>query len=96
MWLLFHSTLGVELFQSFIMDTGDIEYKRKYPLFSACGLNCGLNPRFYTKGDSKCPGCGGENFSAKHPPCGVLSCSQRNLIEYCYLCNEYPCKKYSK
>ena len=73
-----------------------MEYKRKYPLFSACGLNCGLCPRYYTKGNSKCPGCGGENFTAKHPPCGVLSCSQRNSVEYCYLCNEYPCKKYNK
>jgi len=69
---------------------------RKYPLFSACGLNCGLCPRYYTDGDSKCPGCGGKNFSEKHPPCGVLSCSQRNAIEYCYLCKEYPCKKYDK
>ena len=69
---------------------------RKYPLFSACGLNCGFCPRYYTDGDSKCPGCGGKNFSEKHPPCGVLSCSQRNAIEYCYSCKEYPCKKYDK
>jgi len=69
---------------------------RKHPLFSACGLNCGLCPRYYTDGDSKCPGCGGKDFSEKHPPCGVLSCSQRSKIEYCYLCNEYPCKKYNK
>ena len=69
---------------------------RKYSLFSACGLNCGLCPRYYTDGDSKCPGCGGKNFSEKHPSCGVLSCSQRNAIEYCYLCKEYPCKKYDK
>jgi len=73
-----------------------MEYKRQYPLFSACGLNCGLCPRYHTKGDSKCPGCGGKNFSAKHPSCGVLSCSQRNMVEYCFLCNEYPCKKYNK
>ena len=70
--------------------------KRKYSLFSACGLNCGLCPRYYTEGDSKCPGCGGEKFSEKHPSCGVLSCSQSNAIEYCYLCKEYPCKKYDK
>ena len=69
---------------------------RKYPLFSACGLNCGLCPRYYTDGDSKCPGCGGKNFFEKHPSCGVLSCSQRNVIEYCFLCKEYPCKKYDK
>ena len=34
------------------------EYDREYPLFSACGLNCGLCPRFYTDGESRCPGCG--------------------------------------
>lgn len=72
-----------------------MEYKtRKYPQFSACGLNCGLCPRYYTEGTSKCPGCAGEGFSTKHPPCGVLSYSQRKGIEYCFLCDEYPCKKY--
>ena len=72
-----------------------MEYQtRKYPLFSACGLNCGLCPRYHTDGSSKCPGCAGEGFSSKHPSCGILSCSQRKGNEYCYLCVEYPCKKY--
>jgi hypothetical protein len=72
-----------------------MEYsQRKYPRFSACGLNCGLCPRYHTSGTSKCPGCAGENFLTKHPPCGVLSCCQRHKLEYCFLCNEYPCQKY--
>ena len=72
-----------------------MEYQaRKYPLFSACGLNCGLCPRYHTEGASRCPGCAGEGFQAVHPPCGVLSCCQRKGLEYCYLCGEYPCKKY--
>ncbi len=72
-----------------------MEYKqREYPLFSVCGLNCGLCPRYQTNGTSKCPGCSGEGFLTKHPACGVLSCSQRKGIEYCYQCDEYPCKKY--
>ena len=72
-----------------------MEYKtRQYALFSACGLNCGLCPRYHTNGKSRCPGCAGEGFSMAHPPCRVLSCSQRKGIEYCYLCDEYPCKKY--
>lgn len=72
-----------------------MEYKtRKYSMFSACGLNCGLCPRHHTTGTSKCPGCAGEGFSTVHPPCGVLSCSQRKGVEYCYFCDEYPCKKY--
>lgn len=71
-----------------------MDYRREYPLFSACGLNCGLCPRYYTDGDSKCPGCGGENFSEKHCSCSILPCIQRKGVEYCYLCDEYPCKKY--
>lgn len=72
-----------------------MEYKqRKYPLFSACGLNCGLCPRYQMEGKSKCPGCSGEGFMTKHPACGVLSCSQRKGLECCYSCDEYPCKKY--
>jgi hypothetical protein len=31
------------------------EYYRNYPLFSLCGLNCGLCPRYHTQGESKCP-----------------------------------------
>lgn len=68
---------------------------RSYPMLSACGLNCGLCPRFYTEGTSKCPGCGGPGFAEKRPQCGIISCCQRHGgIEYCYLCGEYPCKKY--
>jgi hypothetical protein len=72
-----------------------MDYKtRAYPLFSACGLNCGLCPRYHTSGTSRCPGCAGEGFSAVHPSCGVLSCCQRKEIEYCFECVEYPCKRY--
>ena len=68
---------------------------RKYPQFSACGLNCGLCPRYYTKGTSRCPGCAGEGFNETHCSCGILSCCQRKAIEYCFLCDEFPCKKYN-
>jgi len=68
---------------------------REYPLFSACGLNCGLCPRFYTDGVSRCPGCGAEGFSQKHPACGLLSCCRRHEVEFCGLCKEYPCPKYN-
>lgn len=72
-----------------------MEYQqRDYPLFSACGLNCGLCPRYQMDGASKCPGCSGEGFLTKHPKCGVLSCAQRKGLEYCFQCDEYPCKKY--
>ena len=72
-----------------------MEYKqREYPQFSACGLNCGLCPRYHTTGNSRCPGCAGHGFLTKHPKCGVLSCCQRKALEYCYQCGEFPCKKY--
>ena len=71
------------------------DVQREYPQLSACGLNCGLCPRYHTDGSSRCPGCGGKEFSTKHPLCGVISCTQRHgEIEYCYLCEEYPCAKY--
>ena len=70
---------------------------RQYPLFSACGLNCGLCPQYknYSDGKFKCPGCAGEGFSEAHPACGVLSCSQKKGVEYCCDCDEYPCKRYN-
>jgi hypothetical protein len=74
-----------------------MEYKnRAYPIFSACGLNCGLCPNYHihTDGQFKCPGCGGEGFSEQHPACGILTCCERKGIEYCSSCAEFPCKKY--
>lgn len=72
-----------------------VEYtQREYPMFSACGLNCGLCPRYQMEGASQCPGCAGKGFSAQHPKCGVLSCSQRKGVAYCFQCAEYPCKRY--
>jgi hypothetical protein len=73
------------------------DYTREYPLFSQCGLNCGLCPRYHTNGVSKCPGCGGASVGTHEfvAHCGVNSCARRHGgVEYCYLCGEYPCKKY--
>ncbi len=65
------------------------DYRRSYPLFSLCGLNCGLCTMYL---DQYCPGCGG---GAGNQPCAIIRCSrQHNGIEYCYLCDEYPCEKY--
>ncbi|MDL2206908.1 DUF3795 domain-containing protein [Eubacteriales bacterium OttesenSCG-928-N13] len=69
--------------------------RRVNPELSACGLNCGLCPRYHTDGASRCPGCGGEGFFDKRPSCGIISCNQRHGgVEFCFLCDEYPCKKY--
>ena len=73
-----------------------MEYKtRNYPQFAACGLNCGLCPRYYTDGDSRCPGCAGDGFLDVHPTCGILSCCQLKGNEYCFECDEFPCKKFA-
>lgn len=72
------------------------DYQRVYPMFSLCGLNCGLCPRYQTKGDSKCPGCGGKDFALKHPSCKVINCSKKHgQFEYCFQCPSYPCEKYN-
>lgn len=64
-------------------------FERCYPLFSLCGLNCGLCSMHL---DNYCPGCGG---GTGNQPCAIARCSQQHGgIEYCYLCNEYPCEKY--
>jgi hypothetical protein len=68
---------------------------KKYPLIGACGLDCGLCPRFYTEGKSRCPGCCGEDFFDRHPPCGLVNCcvKQRGL-ETCALCDiKEECEK---
>ena len=71
------------------------EYKREYPLFSLCGLNCGLCPRYQSEGTSKCPGCGGKDFHLQHPSCTVITCSKKHGdVEYCFLCKNYPCNRY--
>lgn len=70
---------------------------RKYSLFSLCGLNCGLCPRYQTDGISKCPGCGGKNFHLKHPSCAVISCNKKHdNVEYCFQCSSYPCDRYKE
>lgn len=72
------------------------EYKRKYPLFSLCGLNCGLCPRYYTEGSSKCPGCGGPDFHLKHPTCAIITCNKKHdNVEFCFQCSSFPCEKYT-
>lgn len=69
---------------------------KKYETIGCCGIDCGLCPRFYTKGDSTCPGCGGLYFKDKHPSCGFLTCCVIiNGIEVCSDCNDYPCKRFN-
>jgi len=68
---------------------------KKHYTIACCGIDCALCPRYYTKGDSRCPGCGGSEFKEKHPSCSILNCCffKRNL-EVCCLCDDFPCDKF--
>jgi len=67
--------------------------ERNHPTIGACGIDCGLCPRYYTAGDSKCPGCGGPDFTLKHPSCKILNCVMRDHhVTICSECPEFPCE----
>jgi len=72
------------------------EILKKYNTIGCCGIDCGLCPRFHTKGDSVCPGCGGVNFREKHPSCGFLTCCTiKRGLEVCSDCKDYPCGRFN-
>ncbi len=67
---------------------------KRFPSIACCGIDCGLCPTYYTSGPSKCPGCGGPEFSIKHPSCSILTCCVKNRgFETCAECAQYPCEK---
>ena len=57
-----------------------------------CGIACGLCPRHYTEGSSRCGGCGSKEHS--NPYCAILRCCNKHDKEICSLCGSYPCDKY--
>jgi hypothetical protein len=68
---------------------------RKYPTIGVCGLDCGLCPRYYTVGPSRCPGCAGPGFFDKHPSCSFITCCvKRKGLEVCAECPDFPCPKF--
>jgi hypothetical protein len=68
---------------------------KKYPIIGVCGLDCGLCPRYYTVGSSKCPGCAGPGFFQKHPSCSFITCCVKNKrLEVCAECSDFPCSKF--
>ncbi len=67
---------------------------KKYPTIGCCGIDCGLCPRYYTSGSSRCPGCAGPRFSEKHPSCGIVTCCVVSKhLETCAQCEECPCAR---
>jgi len=71
--------------------------QKKLPALGCCGLDCGLCPRYFTKGSSKCPGCCGDDFKNKHPSCSFITCcvKNRNLV-VCAECIDFPCSKFER
>jgi len=68
---------------------------KKYPTIGVCGLDCGLCPRYYTIGPSRCPGCAGPDFFNKHPSCSFITCGvKKKNLEVCAECSEFPCSKF--
>lgn len=66
------------------------DFKRADSLFSLCGLNCNLCPQFVR---GECGGCFSDSpcfLTCPLAPCSV----EHGSVEYCFLCEEYPCKKY--
>jgi hypothetical protein len=68
---------------------------KKHPTLGCCGLDCGLCPRYYTEGSSRCPGCCGPDFFNKHPSCGFITCCvKKKNLEVCSQCADFPCSKF--
>jgi hypothetical protein len=66
-----------------------------FPTIGCCGLDCGLCPRYYTVGSSRCPGCAGPGFFEKHPSCGYITCCvKKKGLEVCAQCGEFHCAKF--
>jgi len=71
------------------------EHVKIYPTIGVCGLDCGLCPRYYTVGASRCPGCCGPEFFSKHPSCSFITCCvKKKNLEVCAECSDFPCSKF--
>lgn len=65
------------------------DFYRDNPLFSLCGLNCGLCQMYVGR---YCPGCGGGDGNQS---CAIARCSRAHGdVPYCFQCGEYPCARY--
>lgn len=56
----------------------------------ACGLYCGLCPRFQSTAPSRCKGC---QLGEQHTYCSVWKCAQKHGLWTCADCAEYPCAR---
>ncbi len=77
------------------MSQEGIHYKN-YATVGACGIDCGLCPRYHTKTGSRCPGCAPAGFlDAGGQWCKMTRCAVRDRgYETCGECPEFPCYRY--
>lgn len=77
------------------MSAATVHYKSR-PTISACGIDCGLCPRYYTVGPSKCPGCVPPGFLDMGGQwCKMTRCAVRDRgNETCAECPEFPCYRF--
>ncbi len=67
------------------------DFVREHPLFSLCGLNCGLCTMHL---GGHCPGCGGGEGNQS---CAIARCSQQHGgVAYCWQCGEFPCRRFGE
>lgn len=68
--------------------------KKDIPIIGCCGLDCGLCPRYYTEGKSKCDGCGSE-YSYAAVGCKIFRCCVKEKeFETCAECTDIPCSRF--
>ncbi|HHR85024.1 MAG TPA: DUF3795 domain-containing protein, partial [Candidatus Acetothermia bacterium] len=68
----------------------DSALREERKLIGACGLYCGLCPRFQSRSKSRCEGCVSGRMGAY---CGVYRCATKRGYLTCAECPEYPCTR---
>jgi hypothetical protein len=71
--------------------------EKKHPTIGCCGIDCGLCPRYYTEGKSRCPGCFGPKFlEIMGQSCSFITCCVKDKnLETCGECKDFPCSKFN-
>ncbi len=77
------------------MSAAEAHYK-SYPTTGACGIDCGLCPRYHTKTGSRCPGGAPPGFLDMGGQwCKMTRCAVRDRgYETCAECSEFPCYRF--
>ena len=67
------------------------------PTVGACGIDCGMCPRYVTTAASRCPGCAPAGFLEMGGQwCKFTRCAVRERgYETCAECGEFPCHRFA-